>query len=179
MNCDALRKGWLRWLAAAILATPLAPAAAWAAGGVAAAAAKPEARVEITVHVPAGAHIWFDGEATMQTGTTRVFVSPPLEPERQYAYEVRVRWSEGGDTVERTRRLSVQAGDQIGLDFSGRGVVEVMGYSAERPDPAPAIRYVPVYQPGPSATPSALPADVGGARDSWKPDPSDPFRPQG
>jgi uncharacterized protein (TIGR03000 family) len=179
MNCDALRKLWLRLLGAAILATLFAPAAAWADGGVAATAAKPAARVEITMHVPAGAHIWFDGEATMQTGTTRVFVSPPLEPERQYVYVVRVRWSVGGDTVERTRRLAVEAGDQISLDFSGRGVVEVMGYSAERPDLVPAARYAPVYRPELSPTESALPADVGGARNGWKPDPSDPFRAQG
>jgi uncharacterized protein (TIGR03000 family) len=164
-------------LVGAILSTPIASAAAWADDGAPAVGAKSPARVEITMHVPAEARIWFDGEATVQTGATRVFVSPPLDPERQYVYEVRVRWNEGGDVVERTRRVTVQAGDEIGLGFSSRGVVEVMGYSAERPDSAAAAvnRGVPEYYRESSPTRSVPLADVGGARNNWKPDPSDPF----
>jgi uncharacterized protein (TIGR03000 family) len=177
MSGQSLRYGWLRLLVGAILSTPIASAAAWADDGSPAVGAKSVARVEITMHVPAGARIWFDGEATVQTGATRMFVSPPLDPERQYAYQIRVRWNEGGDVVERTRRLTVQAGDEIGLDFSSRGVVEVMGYSAERPDSpaAPVNRDVPLYYRDLSPTRSVPLADVGGARNNWKPDLSDPF----
>jgi uncharacterized protein (TIGR03000 family) len=103
--------------------------------------------MRITIRVPAGAKVWFDGEPTAQTGTTRAFVSPPLEPGRDYHYEVRAQWPDGAGTVERTRRLSFRAGDTIALDFSGRGFLEVGGYSDPLPSavPTPARPLVPVF----------------------------------
>jgi uncharacterized protein (TIGR03000 family) len=74
----------------------------------------------INVAVPAGAVIWFDGARTTQKGTLRHFVSPPLSPERKYAYDVKARWREGGRTVTRSRRASFHAGDEITLTFGPR-----------------------------------------------------------
>jgi uncharacterized protein (TIGR03000 family) len=137
---------WLKqlWLTSSVPALSMAaPAAAWAGDAPAA--------VEITLHVPAGARVWFDGGETMQTGAERVFVSPPLEPGRDYTYEVRVQWRDGEQLVERTRRLAVRAGDHVGLNYAGRAFVEVRPYADEAPPaaPAPVIRSVPAYERAP------------------------------
>jgi uncharacterized protein (TIGR03000 family) len=119
--------------------------------------------VEITLRVPDGASVWFDGAATKQKGTTRVFVSPALHPGRDYSYDVRVQWQDEGGMVERTRHLKFQAGDHIRVDYTGRGVIEVRGFADEAPSspPAPAANYryvpqyyyVPRYYPTPAASP--------------------------
>jgi uncharacterized protein (TIGR03000 family) len=69
------------------------------------------------VRVPANAEIWFEGVKTSQTGDFRVFESPELKPGVDYNYEVRARWVENGQTVEKTRNLTVRAGDQIAVNF--------------------------------------------------------------
>jgi uncharacterized protein (TIGR03000 family) len=72
----------------------------------------------ITLQVPAGAEVWFDGKTTRQTGTVRQFRSPPLQPGKSYVYELRVRWQQNGKPVEQTRRVNFQANDQISLDLT-------------------------------------------------------------
>jgi uncharacterized protein (TIGR03000 family) len=77
----------------------------------------PATSAHINVAVPAGAVIWFDGARTAQKGTRRHFVSPPLTPGRKYAYEVKARWREGGQTVTRSRRATFGAGEEITVTF--------------------------------------------------------------
>jgi uncharacterized protein (TIGR03000 family) len=143
------KKAWSPSFVLAALAAASTSAAAWAGDSPTSGGPKVRRPVQITIRVPAEAKIWFDGEQTGQTGTTRVFVSPPLELGRDYHYEVRARWQDGEGTVERTRRLSFRAGETIGLDFSGRGFLEVRGYSDSLPGPvptpAPARPTVPVF----------------------------------
>jgi uncharacterized protein (TIGR03000 family) len=74
--------------------------------------------VLIDVRVPADARIWFDDDSTKQTGPERLFVSPPLTRGKYYEYQVRAQWNENGKKLERTRRITVQAGDQIHLEFN-------------------------------------------------------------
>jgi uncharacterized protein (TIGR03000 family) len=148
--------------------SPLFFLAALAAAGVAATACagdsptseapKVQRPVQITIRVPAEAKIWFDGDETAQTGTTRVFVSPLLDPGRDYQYEVRAQWKDGEGTVERTRRLRFRAGDTIALEFSGRGFLEVRGFSDALPGPqsTPARPSVPAFYRG-RAPASAVP----------------------
>jgi uncharacterized protein (TIGR03000 family) len=145
MTWPMLKRAWLPSLAAAVLwlANPVAPARADTAG-------TSNQPVEISVRVPAGATIRFDGNATAQTGTERLFFSPPLRPGRDYTYDVRLRWTDGGRTVEKTRRLTVRAGDQIALDYSVTAPARVRA-SGYRPAPEsgeipPAAAPVPVYQ---------------------------------
>ena len=78
--------------------------------------------VLINIQVPPNAEVWFDGSTTMQTGSWRSFVTPALEPGRDYAYEIRARWTEGGRSVEQTRKITIRAGDRETLDFRFRGV---------------------------------------------------------
>jgi uncharacterized protein (TIGR03000 family) len=72
---------------------------------------------EIDLQVPADAQVWFDGEKTTQTGALRQFVSPPLATDRDYTYEVRVAWKEGGREVTESRRLTVRGGSRVSASF--------------------------------------------------------------
>ena len=133
------KTGLLAFLTVALSA--LAPPAAWADDTPAKEAAG-WGPVQIRVHVPLGARLWFDGHETAQIGTERIFASPPLEAGREFTYEVRLQWRDGEKVVERTRRLAVQAGDQISLDYTGQGFVEVRANVDEVPGPSgAAIRY--------------------------------------
>jgi uncharacterized protein (TIGR03000 family) len=67
------------------------------------------------MHVPSDARVWFDGTATSQSGTDRSFVSPSLDPGREYVYHIRVQWDENGKVVERKRDVTVHPGDRINL----------------------------------------------------------------
>jgi uncharacterized protein (TIGR03000 family) len=73
--------------------------------------------VQIVVRVPAAATVWFDDSPTSQTGGLRSFESPPLAPDKEYFYRVKVRWQEGGRDVTRTREVAVHAGDRLNLSF--------------------------------------------------------------
>jgi uncharacterized protein (TIGR03000 family) len=71
----------------------------------------------ITVVVPEDAAVFFDGEATRQTGGTRRFESPPLESGTKYSYEVTARWTANGKQVEEKRTVRVTAGARVRVDF--------------------------------------------------------------
>ncbi len=73
--------------------------------------------VLIDVRVPADAQIWFDDDPTKQTGAERQFVSPRLTPGKYYVYQIRAQWNENGKKLERTQRITFQAGDRIHLNF--------------------------------------------------------------
>jgi uncharacterized protein (TIGR03000 family) len=78
----------------------------------------------LNVRVPSeDAEVWVGGEKTQQEGTWRQFVSPQLNPDKNYTYEVRARWTENGKPVEKTREVSVQANGVSTVDFvsSSRG----------------------------------------------------------
>jgi uncharacterized protein (TIGR03000 family) len=68
--------------------------------------------------VPADADVWFDGFHTHQQGTTRSFVTPLLTPGKSFFYDIRARWTNNqGQAVERTRKVTVQAGQNVTVDF--------------------------------------------------------------
>jgi uncharacterized protein (TIGR03000 family) len=73
--------------------------------------------IQIDMHLPADAKVWFDDAPTSQTGALRRFVSPPLDPDKDYFYQVKVRWQEDGRDVTRTRKVEVHAGDRLNLSF--------------------------------------------------------------
>jgi uncharacterized protein (TIGR03000 family) len=93
--------------------------------------------VLFTVEVPAAAEVTIEGVKCKQTGTSRQFVSPPLVPGKQYAYEIRARWTEDGREVEQTRNLVVTAGERLVVSF---------GPPAEGPLPAPGRLLVDTEQ---------------------------------
>jgi uncharacterized protein (TIGR03000 family) len=74
---------------------------------------------DVEVRVPsADAQIWFGGVQTRQTGLVRQFVSPPLEPGKDYKYHVRIQWNGNGQSQEQTRTIQVRAGQLVQVDFT-------------------------------------------------------------
>jgi uncharacterized protein (TIGR03000 family) len=79
-------------------------------------AAMPHPVGTVRVVVPAGAHVWFDGQLTPQAGPVRDFkVSPP--PGNPAAHEVLARWSKNGREVHGGSTIRVQAGQRVTVDF--------------------------------------------------------------
>ena len=95
----------------------------------------------IDVFLPASATLAFQGVPTDETGPSRQFQSPPLDPGRAYTYDVRASWRAGdGQEVTRNRRLTVRAGDHLELDFN-RGLMP----PATEPEPErPTLRTRPL-----------------------------------
>jgi uncharacterized protein (TIGR03000 family) len=72
----------------------------------------------ITVLVPeADAQVWFDDRLTMQQGMDRLFHSPQLELNQTFVYTVKARWMAGGQAVIQERRVNIQAGQSVTIDF--------------------------------------------------------------
>jgi uncharacterized protein (TIGR03000 family) len=74
-------------------------------------------RAHVSVNVPVGAQLWFEGTLTTATGTTRRFESPPLVPGKEYRYEVRAQWTEQGRKVSQTQHVDVYAGATVSTKF--------------------------------------------------------------
>jgi len=77
----------------------------------------PDRAALITMRVHPNAQVWFSGDTTHQTGHTRQFVTPSLE-DGLYYYNIRARWNENGQDVERTRKVLVRPGDRIAIDMN-------------------------------------------------------------
>jgi uncharacterized protein (TIGR03000 family) len=135
----------------------VALAAACLAWSLPARAEAPEgnkAAVVITVLVPAGAEVSFDGTRTQQSGTMRRFVSPPIATGKTFKYQVAV--TGGADKMNVTRALRVRGGEQITLDFRDGQVRETRGTGSAFFEPE-AARRAPAYVPTPFSGPRAMP----------------------
>ena len=86
--------------------------------------------------MPPGALVRFDGAATQQVGLTRHFVTPPLNPAREYTYDISVSWMDGGRAMVRHRHLTVWAGEHLTINF-GRPILGTSGPDLLRDPAAP------------------------------------------
>jgi uncharacterized protein (TIGR03000 family) len=93
---------------------PVAPPAA----PVAPPATVDDGRALVQVVVPADAKVWFNGALTTTGGEQRVFASPALVPGRDYHYEIRARWTDGGRVADQTRTVVVRANARVAVDFT-------------------------------------------------------------
>jgi uncharacterized protein (TIGR03000 family) len=76
------------------------------------------ATATVTVTVPESATLLFDGSPTNQTGTQRQFVTPPLQPGRNFYYDIEARWTTpDGTPMDRTRHVLVTAGGNVQVNF--------------------------------------------------------------
>ncbi len=75
-------------------------------------------RAMLSVLVPANAEIWLEGRPTKQTGTSRLYQTPPLMRGEEYDYEVRARWLVADRAVDATRHVKVRAGAKTEVDFT-------------------------------------------------------------
>jgi uncharacterized protein (TIGR03000 family) len=95
--------------------------------------------VQLRVLLPEDkAKLTIDDKKTEQTGSKRVYVSPPLEPGWDYSYTLSATWETNNYTkVIRTRTVKVQPGADVEVDL-------------RNPDPANPdkflIRYVPTAE---------------------------------
>ena len=84
----------------------------------------PDLMAHLTVLVPEGAELWFNGTKVEGEGTVRKFHTPSLEPDRRYSYEVRLRWRKDGRDITETHKVRVSAGAQVKVDFTTGGDVK-------------------------------------------------------
>jgi uncharacterized protein (TIGR03000 family) len=76
-------------------------------------------QVSLDVRVPVSdAQIMIEGQKTNQMGTLRRFVSPPLTPGVSYTYEIKATWTQDGKKVTRSKKVDVQAGQQLTVDLT-------------------------------------------------------------
>jgi uncharacterized protein (TIGR03000 family) len=71
----------------------------------------------IRVDVPEHAGLWFDDQATSQTGPSRLFITSPLKAGGAYVYQVRARWKSGAKEVDRTLAVHLKAGEDKSIKF--------------------------------------------------------------
>lgn len=67
--------------------------------------------------LPAGAALYVDGRPTPGEGAERAFFTPALEAGQKYFYDVKAEFAVGGRTVTEDRRVVVQAGADLVVEF--------------------------------------------------------------
>jgi uncharacterized protein (TIGR03000 family) len=78
-------------------------------------------RVLIRLFVPnPEAHVWFEGSPTEQTGSDRLYISPPIDPGKNYSYTIKATWMENGKEVTKEQNLPVRANQQAMASFDPR-----------------------------------------------------------
>jgi uncharacterized protein (TIGR03000 family) len=86
--------------------------------------AEPGGCLYLSVKVPQpAAEVYVDGVRTIQTGTDRIFESPPLDAGKEYRYQLTTRWVERGVTFEKTKVVTGKPGEVLRVDFNAPDVV--------------------------------------------------------
>jgi uncharacterized protein (TIGR03000 family) len=100
----------------------------------------------IEVEVPSkDAEVLFNGFKTQQKGTSRIYVTPPLNPTKKNFYELTVRWRQDQALIEWTRRVSIAGGGRVKVNFTEQAA----------PNDAP----MPAGQPGSSGNDPFAPSN--------------------
>ena len=71
----------------------------------------------VAVMLPADARLTFNGVVAEGTGTMRTFVTPPLVPGQDYAYELSIEVLRDGAVRKQTKRVVVLAGKASEVTF--------------------------------------------------------------
>jgi uncharacterized protein (TIGR03000 family) len=77
----------------------------------------PELRARLTLNVPIGARVWLAGNEMDAAATPVILESPVLSEEQSYTFDIKVTWIEGRTTEERTRQVTVPAGESKSLTY--------------------------------------------------------------
>jgi uncharacterized protein (TIGR03000 family) len=86
--------------------------------GTVAALAQGPASAMIVVEVPADALLYFDGQPTKSTGMMRSFVTPPLAPGKDHAYQLKATVMRDGQVRTQMRAITVRAGQTTRVAFN-------------------------------------------------------------
>lgn len=76
-----------------------------------------EQTASLTLNVPLRSQVWLNGKEVDANVRPLVLQSPPLQEDQSYTFDVKVTWSDNGKTEERTRTVTVGAGDQTSLTY--------------------------------------------------------------
>jgi uncharacterized protein (TIGR03000 family) len=69
----------------------------------------------LDVRVPEEAKVYLQDQPMTLNGPVRRFVSPTLEPGRDYVYTIRIEVQRNGQTISETRQARVRAGQQVNV----------------------------------------------------------------
>lgn len=100
----------------------------------------------LRVRLPAGAELLVDGTRTKQSGSERLFESPPLPAGRRFIYNLKATWKEGGKDVVREEVTRVEAGKESVVDF----LQPSAGKEGKAPDTTPSFSFTPASPAPPS-----------------------------
>jgi uncharacterized protein (TIGR03000 family) len=76
-----------------------------------------ELRARLAITVPMRARVWIGDREIDANAKPLVVESPPLQAGQSYTFDVKVTWPENGKTEERTRAVTVGAGEQTSLTY--------------------------------------------------------------
>jgi len=74
-------------------------------------------RATISLQLPVGAVLFANDRAIPLLSSTGSFVTPPLEPGKDYYYDFKVNVLQDGKTVTRIKRVTVHAGEVVRLGY--------------------------------------------------------------
>jgi len=76
-----------------------------------------ELRARLALTIPMRSRVWLGGKEMDSNASPVVLESPPLQQGQSYTFDVKVAWPNGDKTEERTRSVTVGAGDQTSLTY--------------------------------------------------------------
>jgi len=79
--------------------------------------APPRGAALMIVKLPAEAELWIDDTKTTQGGSSRRFVTPPLQGGRTFAYTLRVHWHIKDADLTRVEKVQVEPGKCVSVNF--------------------------------------------------------------
>jgi uncharacterized protein (TIGR03000 family) len=79
----------------------------------------------IIVSLPAEARLSIDDSITNSTSDRRVFVSPELNPGREYHYTLKAEWNRDGKPVSVTKQVAVSAGNETMVTIEAANAASV------------------------------------------------------
>jgi uncharacterized protein (TIGR03000 family) len=74
----------------------------------------------IEVLIPDEAELWFQEVRTYQTGSRRLFNTPPLPAGQTFAYDLIARWLAPGGEMVVSEQVFVRAGEHVVVDLASR-----------------------------------------------------------
>jgi uncharacterized protein (TIGR03000 family) len=75
----------------------------------------------VVVQLPEDARLYVDGQLANLTSTTRSFLTPELEPGRQYYYTIKAEADRGGRPLAQEKRIVVEAGKVARVQLNDLG----------------------------------------------------------
>jgi uncharacterized protein (TIGR03000 family) len=80
----------------------------------------PAGTAQVNVLLPADAEITIEGKKMSSTGSSRLFVTPTLEPGKTYTYDLHAMWMENGKEVIKDRKVSFKPDELVTVDLKAQ-----------------------------------------------------------